>query len=688
MPDVGEVRYKTQVDNSDVDQQINETEEKIKKAAQKVETAVKSASEASEKAAQSSAKAVADDADDAADAAKEAAKKAEDSAEDANEGIRDQSDKTKDKAKKDGNDTESALSKNWKSIGSVGVSALKGIGAAFVSMTAAAGAGIAAVAKMGVEYNAQMQSYQTAFATMLGDAEKAQKLTENLKTLANKTPLAMTDLADASQILLSFGSSAEQLPDQLKRLGDVAQGNAEKLGTMVEAFGRIQSNGYASLEEINMMIDQGFNPLNIIAEQTGETMAEVRQRVSDGEVSFEELSEALRIATDEGGQFFNAMENQSKTFDGQMSTLQDNVSALAGTLTEDLFASLAENTLPQLNEWVDELLTAATEEGITGAIDMAGTIVSQALTSLLEAAPSFIETATGLVNSFLTGVQETAPQVAQAGVGLLASLVEGCVQTIPEIIETAVVVMNNFLSSIQGELPDVIDAAFDIMLSLIDGLIDMLPELLSAAAYLVVALNAKIIEHLPEFAMLGWKLILKIIEGIAGATLSAVQAVADLTNDLLDKFADVDWSTVGWDILRGINDGIMAGWDWLVNKARNLADSLFTAAKRALGIASPSKKGKWLGQMFDEGVGAGVDDGHDDVIGKVKNLSTTMAESFALDVNYNMPDAADAARDMTANIGMTATTGTTIEVPVSIDGREVARASAWYMGEQLAWEER
>ena len=689
MPDVGEVRYKTQVDNSGVDQQINETEEKIKKAAQKVETAVKSASEASEKAAQSSAKAVADDADDAADAAKEAAKKAEDSAEDANEGIRDQSDKTKDKAKKNGNDTESALSKNWKSIGSVGVSALKGIGAAFVSMTAAAGAGIAAVAKMGVEYNAQMQSYQTAFETMLGGSEEAaQKLTNSLKNMAAETPLAMADLADASKILLAFGSTAEQLPDQLKRLGDVAQGDAEKLGTMATAFGRIQSNGRASMEEINMMIDQGFNPLNIIAEQTGETMAEVRQRVSDGEVSFEELSEALRIATDDGGQFFDAMKNQSETFDGQMSTLKDNVAALAGTLTEDLFAGLAENTLPQVNKWVDELLTAATEEGITGAIDMAGTIVSQALTSLLEAAPSFIETATSLVNSFLTGVQETAPEVAQAGVGLLASLVEGCVQTIPEIIETAVVVMNNFLASIQSELPNVIDAAIDIMLSLIDGLIDMLPELLSAAAYLIVALNAKIIEHLPEFAALGWKLILKLIEGIAGATLSAVQAVADLTNDLLDKFSDVDWSTVGWDILRGINDGIMAGWDWLVNKARNLADSLFTAAKRALGIASPSKKGKWLGQMFDEGVGAGVDDGHDDVIGKVKNLSTTMAESFALDVNYNMPDAADAARDMTANIGMTATTGTTIEVPVSIDGREVARASAWYMGEQLAWEER
>lgn len=215
-------------------------------------------------------------------------------------------------------------------LGKVGVTALKGIGTAFVGLASAAGAGVAAVAKMGIEYNAQMQSYQTAFTTMLGSAEKAQKLTDDLKEMAAATPLAMTDLADASQILLAFGSSAEELPDQLKRLGDVAQGDAQALGTMATAFGRIQSNGYASLEEINMMIDQGFNPLNIIAEQTGETMAEVRDRVSAGEVSFEELSNALQIATDEGGQFFNAMQNQSETFEGQMSTLEDNLSALAG----------------------------------------------------------------------------------------------------------------------------------------------------------------------------------------------------------------------------------------------------------------------------------------------------------------------------------------------------------------------
>ena len=358
-------------------------------------------------------------------------------------------------------------SSKFSGLGKVGVTALKGIGTAFVGLASAAGAGVAAVAKMGIEYNAQMQSYQTAFTTMLGSAEKAQKLTDDLKEMAAATPLAMTDLADASQILLAFGSSAEELPDQLKRLGDVAQGDAQALGTMATAFGRIQSNGYASLEEINMMIDQGFNPLNIIAEQTGETMAEVRDRVSAGEVSFEELSNALQIATDEGGQFFNAMQNQSETFEGQMSTLEDNLSALAGALTEDLFGSLAENTLPQVNTWVDELMTAAEEGGVEGAIEASGSILTEMITSLLNGAPQVIETATSLVQSFLGSVRENGPEIMEGAIGVVMNLIEGFIDSIPELIDSAAVLIAAFLSGI--DLGQVLEMGIRLVFAIVEG---------------------------------------------------------------------------------------------------------------------------------------------------------------------------------------------------------------------------
>lgn len=544
--------------------------------------------------------------------------------------------------------TESKVSKfgsAFKKVGTVGVAALKGIGTAFVGLTAAAGAGIAAVAKMGIEYNAQMQSYQTAFTTMLGDAEKAKKLTDNLKTLAAKTPLAMTDLADASQILLAFGSSAEELPDQLKRLGDVAQGDAQKLGTMATAFGRIQSNGYASLEEINMMIDQGFNPLNIIAKKTGETMAEVRDRVSAGEVSFEELNDALMTATDAGGQFYNAMENQSKTFEGQMSTLKDNVSALAGSLTEDLFGSLAENALPKVNGWVDELLTAAETEGIAGVVDTAGTVLSEALTAILDAAPSFIESATSLVSSFLSAVQEMGPQITDGAIAVIMTLAQGFVSMIPEIISTAGTLIAGLISGIADHFPEIISTAGTLIKNMASGLIDAIPNI--------------------------------------------ILAIGDLIGALIKAIFETDWIQVGKDIINGLINGIgaMAGALW--EAAKNIARSALDAIKGFFGIASPSKVMRdQVGKQLDAGLAAGMEENADEAADSARNVSRRVLGEFSADVNYNMPDVREAAKALTADMTASAKMGAQITVPVSIDGREVARATAWYTGEQLAWEER
>ena len=534
-------------------------------------------------------------------------------------------------------------SSKFSGLGKVGVTALKGIGTAFVGLASAAGAGVAAVAKMGIEYNAQMQSYQTAFTTMLGSAEKAQKLTDDLKEMAAATPLAMTDLADASQILLAFGSSAEELPDQLKRLGDVAQGDAQALGTMATAFGRIQSNGYASLEEINMMIDQGFNPLNIIAEQTGETMAEVRDRVSAGEVSFEELSNALQIATDEGGQFFNAMQNQSETFEGQMSTLEDNLSALAGTLTEDLFGSLAENTLPQVNAWVDELMTAAEEGGVEGAVEASGSILTEMITSLLNGAPQMIETATSLVQSFLGSIRDNGPEV--------------------------------------------VDGAIGVVMSLISGFIECLPDLIDTAATLVASLLAGIGDHLPEILEMGVRLVAAIIEGLITAIPRLVVGALALISSIITAFGDVDWLQLGVNIVVGIIDGIKSRASSLMDSIRHMAANALEAAKDFFGIHSPSRvMREQVGHPIAEGMAEGMEDAPG-IDTASKELSKRALSSLTANVNYNIPDVASYAKSLSAEFTPSYRASTAITVPLYLDGREVARATAWWTGEQLSWEE-
>ena len=318
------------------------------------------------------------------------------------------------KTEKESEKLASNLTKNFSKAGE-GVA--RGIKAAFdvtLKAVAATSAAVTAASAIGINYNMQMENYLADFTVMLGNAEKAAGHVEKLKTMAAKTPFEMTDLAQADKILLAFGSDAEEVQGQLQMLGDISLGNSEKLNTIATAFGRIQSNGRASMEELNMMIDAGFNPLNIIAQKTGKTMAEVRDRVSKGAVSFEEISEAMKVATSEGGQFYKGMEVASKTASGQISTLQDNVNALLGDLTEGLFDGLKNELLPRVTQAVEDIHTAFNAGGAGAAIDTAASILNEFIGEISKKAP-------GAIATFLKNI---LPKLKEAGRTMVLSLVE------------------------------------------------------------------------------------------------------------------------------------------------------------------------------------------------------------------------------------------------------------------------
>lgn len=198
------------------------------------------------------------------------------------------------------------------------------------------------VVKSGVDYNATMQSYLTNFKVMLGSEEQAAAKLAEIRKMAASTPFSLDDLTDGTQTLLQFGIAADDTTGVLQQLGDISLGNADKLQTLVRAYGKMSSAQKVTLENVNMMIDAGFNPLNQICTATGESMADLYKRISDGKVSFAELESAVASATSQGGQFYNGMLEASQTFSGRMSTLKDNVSALTGELTSGLFEALGE----------------------------------------------------------------------------------------------------------------------------------------------------------------------------------------------------------------------------------------------------------------------------------------------------------------------------------------------------------
>lgn len=277
------------------------------------------------------------------------------------------------------------------------------------------------VVQSGVDYNASMESYLTNFKVMLGNEELAAAKISELRKMAASTPFALSDLTEGTQILLQFGIAADDTTDVLKQLGDISLGNADKLQTLVRAYGKMSSAHKVTLENVNMMIDAGFNPLNQICDATGESMSDLYKRISDGRVSFEELQYAVQAATSEGGQFYNGMLEASQTFSGRMSTLKDNVAALTGELTSGLFAALGDLVV-KLNDVVTSFLDSDEKMAqLKDTIGIATSVVAAAGAAFL-AYKGYVALATAaeVAHTVATTAMTAANAAAEAGATGLA----------------------------------------------------------------------------------------------------------------------------------------------------------------------------------------------------------------------------------------------------------------------------
>ncbi|MEK5393017.1 tape measure protein [Margalitia sp. FSL K6-0131] len=366
-------------------------------------------------------------------------------------------------------------------------SAIAGIGKAFVGAM-----------KEGVEYNSQMESYTASFTTMLGDQAKAQRLVNDLKKEAASTPFGMQDLAQSMQVLMSFGMSVEDAQKHLKELGDISQGDAEKFKSLTLAFAQMSSTGKLTGQDLMQMINAGFNPLEEISRKTGKSIGELKDEMSKGAISADMVADAFASATAEGGRFYGAMETQSKTFAGQMSTLKDNVASLKGQLAEGLTSMLSGTVLPMVNGWVGELSEAFEKDGVRGLIDAFGGILQEAVKFISDQLPIVVDMASQIIISLVQGLTAALPQITEAAVLLLMTLVNGLITALPALTTAAMQMIGTIVSGIAEALPQLIPAAVSAVMQIVQGLIENLPLILDAALQLIIGLAQGLVEAIPQ----------------------------------------------------------------------------------------------------------------------------------------------------------------------------------------------
>ena len=357
-------------------------------------------------------------------------------------------------------------------------------GQLIASFAQKAASSLQSVVKSGLSYNAQMESYLTNFKVMLGNEQLAAEKLAEIRKMAASTPFSLSDLTEGTQTLLQFGIAADDTTGVLKQLGDISLGNADKMQTLVRAYGKMSSAQKVTLENVNMMIDAGFNPLNQICDATGESMSDLYKRISDGKVSFEELQAAVSAATSEGGQFYNGMLEASQTFNGRLSTLKDNVAALTGELTSGLFSALGD-IIVKANELVvsiteDDSKMAALKEtigvltaavvAVTAAVlsykaTVAATTAITALCTAATTAKAAADKAAGAGAKGLAVAQAALNAVFSANpiglvVAALAALAAGLV-TAYHTSETFRSAVNSVFSAIQKTASNVIGSVVD-----------------------------------------------------------------------------------------------------------------------------------------------------------------------------------------------------------------------------------
>lgn len=174
-----------------------------------------------------------------------------------------------------------------------------------------------------IDARSKIEQLEISFSTLLGSQAEANSLLAELKSYGTVTPYDTEGLAQAARLMLSYGMSANKVMPMLKVLGDIAMGDKEKLQSLTLAFSQMSASGRVCKQDLNQMVNAGFNPLQIIAEQTGKSIGELNDEVSAGKISVNQIEQAFIDATSEGGKFHNMVSNLSNSLEGKIASMAD-----------------------------------------------------------------------------------------------------------------------------------------------------------------------------------------------------------------------------------------------------------------------------------------------------------------------------------------------------------------------------
>ncbi len=490
--------------------------------------------------------------------------------------------------------------------------------------------------KMSQKMGMSAEGYQEWDFIMQHCGTSMETMKASMKTLANA---ASTGSEAFDQLGISQEQIANMSQEELFNATIAALQNVEDETTRTYLAGQTLGRGATELGAL----------LNTSAEDT-EAM---RQQVHDlgGVMS----DDAVKAAAAYKDSLQNLQTSISGLKNNMSAQLLPAVTQVMDGLTLIFSGGDMEAGMEMIGQGIDEL-AAKLEEILPKFLELGSQIIMKIAEVIIENLPTLIDSGMSIINELIAGIIEALPQLLEAGMQIITGLVDATLQNLPMLVQVALQMLLTLAQGITDQLPTLIPAIIDVVLQVVNTLIENLPMLIEGAIQLFLGIVTGLIQALPQIiaalptlidsiiqALIasipllidcGVQLFLALIENLPGIIVAICKAAPEIVKSLVRGFLELAVQIkevgtklmtklkegitgmvsnlvsaakdLGKNVVDGIWNGISAGWNWLKEKVGGLAQSLFDGAKAALGIASPSKKFKYLGEMcvagFDEGI--------------------------------------------------------------------------------------
>ena len=528
--------------------------------------------------------------------------------------------------------------------------------------------------KAGVEYNATLEESAIKWETLLGTQEKANKMLQDIQKFAKDTPFEQMGVEAMATQLHNAGFEGEALFNQISKFGDLAGAfgiQSDSLQEMVRQYSQVKQAGVAYTEDLNILQDRGIPIFKALAKELGINTADVKKWASEGKITAEVYQNALdNLAKGvEGG-----MEKMSKSFNGQLSTMKDNFSQMAGILSKPIFDYLA-NQLSKVMPFIESVTTSLSENGLMGTIQKFAPGImpyiesaigifenlKDAVKRILDAITGFWDEHSGwlmpliqftwdFICSFIGTTIDAIASVVEAGLSVIDGVInffqnlfkgnfKGCWDSIKQIFENAIKLIWNWMQvQFAVNLPNMIKNFATSIPNMISNMWGSIKTFFSNGA-----------SNIFNVAKNGFS---NILNAITQYVKQIPGTISNFMNEAVNVIKGIDLFSIGKSMIQGLINGIKNMGSSVVGAIGGIVNSAIDSAKKTLGINSPSRVFRKIGEGTGQGLVLGLEGKESDVVSASKKLSASVIDGYSASINTSFSSGANIESGKTVNFNI------------------------------------